>query len=96
MMDDNPDNRIARSETVHALAAIEQRIEHRTNAHNRLTEAFNALADSIRTALADGRSPLAQIGELDELTHQIHQLECILTEDLESATKQISALAGPV
>jgi len=93
MMDDNRDNRIARSETVHALASIERRIEQLINERHRLATTFDALADRIRIALADGRSPLAQIGELAELDHRIQQLEGNLTEEMEKAAKKISTFS---
>lgn len=90
------DDRATGATAIQALAALDQRIEHRITERHRLVAAFDALAARIRTALADGRSPLAQIAELNELNHHIHQLEGELTEDLEGATKKISTLAGAI
>lgn len=83
------DDRAAGATEVDDLAAVEQRIEQRINERHRLATTFDALADRIRTALADGRSPLAQIGELDELNHRIQQLEGDLTEEMEKAAKKV-------
>lgn len=89
MIDSIQDDRTAEAATVHDLAALGQRIEHRINERHRLVAAFDSLADGIKTALADGRSPLSQIAELDRLNHRIHQLERDLTEEMENAAKKV-------
>jgi len=87
------DDRAAGATEVEALAAVEQRIEQLINERHRLAATFDALADRIRIALADGRSPLAQTGELTELDHRIQQLEGYLTEEMEKAAKKISTFS---
>lgn len=89
------DDCAAEAAAVHDLAHLEQRIEHRMQERHRLAEAFDALADIVRTALADGRSPLAQIGELDRLSHRIDQLEGDLTEEMEKAEKKFFPFPNP-
>jgi len=88
MIDSIQDDRTAEASTVHDLAALEHLIEHHMEERDRLAAAFDALADRIRTALADGRLPLAQIGELDQLNHRIECLEENLCSKLEQARKK--------
>lgn len=88
MIDSTQDDRIAKASTVHDLAALERLIEDRMEERHRLAAAFDALVDFIRTALADGRLPLAQIGELGELNHRIEYLEEELCSELEQAGKK--------
>lgn len=87
------DDRAAGATEVYDLAALEQRIEHRINERHRLATVFDALADRVRTALAHGRSPLAQIGELDQLNHRIQQLEREIAAEMQKAAKKISAFS---
>ncbi len=88
MTDSIHDDCAAEPVAVHDLAALEQRIEHRMQVRHQLAEAFDALADRVSTALADGRSPLAQIGQLDRLSHRIDQLEGQISEEMEKAAKK--------
>lgn len=88
MTDSIHDDCAAEPMAVHELAALEQRIELRLQERHHLAAAFDALADQVRSALADGRSPLDQIGELDRMSHRIHQLERDLTEEMEKAAKK--------
>ena len=87
------DERATDAMAIHSLAALQQRIEHRMQERHHLAEAFDALAGSIRTALADGRSPLAQIGELDQLNHRIQQLEGEIAVEMEKAAKKFFTLS---
>ncbi|MBA4751527.1 MAG: hypothetical protein H2055_04790 [Sphingopyxis sp.] len=89
MTDSIHDDCAAEPMAVLELTALEQRIELRLQERHQLAEAFDALADRVSTALADGRSPLAQIGELDRLNHRIDQLEGEIAEEMEKAAKKI-------
>lgn len=82
------DDCAAKPMAVHDLAALEQRIEHRLQERHQLAEAFDALADRVSTVLADGRSPLAQIGELDRLSYRIDQLEGEIAAEMERVAKK--------
>ncbi len=70
---------------IHDLAGLEQRIEHRMQERYQLAAAFDALTDCVLTALADGRSPLAQISELDRINRRIEYIEKDLCSELEQA-----------
>ena len=92
MTDSIQDECAAEPMAVHDLAALEQRIEHRMRERDQLAAAFDALADQVRSALADGRSPLAQIGELDQLNHRIECLEGDLCSEPKQAEIIFSGL----
>ncbi len=88
MIESIQDDRTTEAPTVRDLATLEHRIEHHMKERGSLAAAFDALAGRIRTALADGRLPLAQIAELDELNRRIEYLEEDLCSKLEQAGKK--------
>lgn len=74
---------------VQDLTAIEQLIEQLVQERHRLAVDFDALVDRIRESLEAGRSPLAQIAELDQLNRRIQQADDDLTAEMMHAAKKI-------